>query len=134
MVVFLIVLAILILAAIFLLMFPVIKVVGDSMYPTLKEGQYLLGCRLFNKKKCKINGIYVVHLRDDEGEPYFIIKRLYMTYDKDHKVEYDFRGDNAEVSADSRQYGNFKPSQGEAKIIGNFPNLAERRKSNEESN
>ena len=133
--IFIVILAILVLAAIFLLMFPIIRVAGDSMYPTLKEGQLLLGCRLFNKKKCKVGKVYIVHLKNEEdGEPYYIVKRLFAVQSWNGSVMYDFRGDNVEVSADSRIYGLFRPSTVEALVLGKYPNLAERRKSNEESN
>lgn len=114
-----------------LICFPLIRVSGDSMYPTLKEGKILIGCRLFNKKKCRLGKIYIVHLRDEEsGEPYFVIKRLrYATFENNEgktKVYYDFRGDNTEVSYDSRHYGLVPSDKVEAIVLGHFPNLYEK--------
>lgn len=114
-----------------LICFPLIRVSGDSMYPTLKEGKILIGCRLFNKKKCRLGKLYIVHLRDEEsGEPYFVIKRLrYATFENNEgktKVYYDFRGDNTEVSYDSRHYGLVPSDKVEAIVLGHFPNLYEK--------
>lgn len=114
-----------------LICFPLIRVSGDSMYPTLKEGKILIGCRIFNKKKCRLGKIYIVHLRDEEsGEPYFVIKRLrYATFENNEgktKAYYDFRGDNTEVSYDSRHYGLVPSDKVEAIVLGHFPNLYEK--------
>lgn len=85
------------------------------MYPTLKEGEELICRRLFFKKQCKVNKIYVIHLRDDENkEPYYIIKRLDKVV-KDNN--YWFLGDNSLVSYDSRQYGSIKPEQVVAVVL-----------------
>lgn len=103
--------------------FPVIKVEGDSMFPTFMEGEILIGSRLFNRKDCKTGEIYIIHLKDDEeGKPYYIIKRLerkrldMSSYPP--KFQYFFLGDNREVSADSRIYGYFDSSKVIAKVIG----------------
>ena len=118
-------------ALLFLVCFPLIRVSGDSMYPTLKEGKILIGCRLFNKKKCRLGKLYIVHLRDEEsGEPYFVIKRLrsatFENNDGIAKAYYDFRGDNTEVSYDSRHYGLVPSDKVEAIVLGHFPNLYEK--------
>lgn len=82
------------------------------MLPTLTEGEYLICRRLFFKKRCKPGKIYVIHLRDDEdGEPYYVIKRLEHRHDGNVvNTWYWFLGDNSRVSCDSRHYGyvNFK--------------------------
>lgn len=101
-------------------LFPLIKVEGDSMFPTYTEGEILVGSRLFDKSDCKCGKVYIIHLRDNEEDrPYYIVKRL-------HRVEFNsttgetryfFLGDNLRVSADSRIYGYFKPSQIVAKVI-----------------
>lgn len=103
----------------FFLLFPIIKVVDNSMLPTYKDGQIVLGCRIFSKKHCKVGKVYIVHLMDEEdGSPYYIIKRLHKVYESvDGSVMYDFRGDNSSVSYDSRQYGLFRSSQVEAILL-----------------
>jgi len=106
-------------------LFPIEKVKGDSMFPTFREGR-LLWCRRlfhFNRSKCKKGKIYVIHLRDEEdGSPYFIVKRLKDIYPHNDGVLYDFRGDNTLVSYDSRQHGLFKSDAVVAKVIGNYRN------------
>lgn len=87
-------LAICILAILFLL-FPLIQVSGDSMLPTLKDNQLLLGCVLFKLKKGEI---YVYKSPVDEK---IVIKRL-KNFDGEHCF---FVGDNKRVSVDSRKYG-----------------------------
>ena len=113
--------------AVFLLIyiFPLVKVEGDSMFPTFKEGKILWCRRLFksNKDHCKVGRVYVIHLRDEEnGSPYFIIKRLKGVYKCTNGTLYDFRGDNTAVSYDSRQHGLFDSNCVVAKVIGNYPN------------
>ena len=120
---FTIILALIAFIILILLMFPIVKVKGDSMYPTLKEGRVLISTRLFNKNNCKVNKLYVIHLKDDEsGSPYYIIKRLKGITKRGDKVLYDFRGDNFLVSYDSRQHGLFDSSEVEAKVLGDFKN------------
>ena len=104
---------------IFFLLFPVIKVLDDSMFPTYRDGQIILGCRILSKRKCEAGKVYIIHLYDEEdGSPYYIIKRLHKVHKfANGSVMYDFRGDNSFVSYDSRQYGLFKSSQVEARLL-----------------
>ena len=119
------ILAVVITVILLIFLFPIVKVEGDSMFPTFREGR-ILWCRrlfFFNKDKCKKGKIYVIHLKDEEdGSPYFIVKRLKDVQRCKGVVLYDFRGDNIEVSYDSRQYGLFDSSRVVAKVIGNFKN------------
>ena len=121
-------LAVVITVILLIYIFPIVKVEGDSMSPTFQEGR-ILWCRrlFFNKNKCKKGSIYVIHLRDEEdGSPYFIVKRLKYIYPYNGKsVLYDFRGDNTLVSYDSRQHGYFKSDDVVAKVIGNYKNKYE---------
>lgn len=111
-----------------LLLFPVIKVVEDSMFPTYRHGQIIVGTRLFRKTHCKVGKVYILHLKDDEdGNPYYIIKRLYRVQRAiDGSVFYDFRGDNTRVSYDSRQHGLFHSSEVEARVLFSRKNVHER--------
>lgn len=126
------ILAVVVTVFLLIFLFPIVKVEGDSMFPTFREGR-ILWCRrlfFFNKDKCKKGKIYVIHLKDEEdGSPYFIVKRLKHIYPYKGKYAkhtlYDFRGDNIEVSYDSRQHGWFDSSEVVAKVIGNFPNKYE---------
>lgn len=107
------------LVLLFFLLFPIIRVVDNSMLPTYKDGQIVLGCRIFSKNRCKVGKVYIVHLMDEEdGSPYYIIKRLHKIHKSvNGSVMYDFRGDNSSVSYDSRQYGLFRSSQVEARLL-----------------
>lgn len=126
------ILAVVVTVFLLIFLFPIVKVEGDSMFPTFREGR-ILWCRrlfFFNKDKCKKGKIYVIHLKDEEdGSPYFIVKRLKYIYPYKGKYAnhtlYDFRGDNIGVSYDSRQHGWFDSSEVVAKVIGNFPNKYE---------
>jgi signal peptidase I len=79
-------------------MFPNLDIVGNSMYPTLLDGEKKHSRRFFNKFDTpKIGRIYVY--RDPTGK--LVIKRLKMIKDD---LCY-FVGDNPSMSYDSRYYG-----------------------------
>ena len=90
----------------FFFFFPIVQICGYSMYPTLTDGEYYLGRRIFLKSKCKIGKIYVYRPPYENEEEKFVIKRLADI--KDGK--YFFLGDNADDSYDSRYYG-YVPSK-----------------------
>ena len=127
------ILAVVVTVFLLIFLFPIVKVEGDSMFPTFREGR-ILWCRrlfFFNKDKCKKGKIYVIHLKDEEdGSPYFIVKRLKYIYPYKGKYAkhtlYDFRGDNIGVSYDSRHYGLVPSDKVEAIVLGHFPNLYEK--------
>ena len=92
------ILAIVVIALVVLFyIFPIIQVCGDSMYPTYKDGDIVLGCRIFSIKR---GGIYVYH--PPAGEKY-VIKRLTRIINFPNLLF--FEGDNSEHSYDSRMYG-----------------------------
>lgn len=79
-------------------LFPNLDIVGNSMYPTLLDGEKKHSRRFFNKFDTpKIGRIYVY--RDPTGK--LVIKRLKMIKDD---LCY-FVGDNPSMSYDSRYYG-----------------------------
>lgn len=127
------ILAVMVMVFLLIFLFPVVKVKGDSMFPTFREGK-LLWCRRlfkFNSDNCKVGKIYVIHLKDDEeGEPYFIIKRLNSKFCCNGHTLYDFRGDNVVVSYDSRHYGLIDSSQVVAKVIGSYKNAYQKGENN----
>ena len=78
--------------------FPNLDIVGNSMYPTLLDGEKKHSRRFFNKFDTpKIGRIYVY--RDPTGK--LVIKRLKMI--KGNSCY--FVGDNPSMSYDSRYYG-----------------------------
>lgn len=96
---FIVVLILIILAiAVRYYVFPNLDIVGNSMYPTLLDGEKKHSRRFFNKFDTpKIGRIYVY--RDPTGK--LVIKRLKMIKDD---LCY-FVGDNHSMSYDSRYYG-----------------------------
>lgn len=89
--------------------FPVIEVCGDSMNPTFKNGDIILGCRLYLLKR---KAIYVFH--PPVGEKY-VIKRLTQVSSTTNKLF--FEGDNPDYSYDSRMYGYISRDKVVAKYI-----------------
>ena len=69
------------------------RVVGESMLPTLKQGDVVIGQR---GKTPQIGDIVIAWVNGKE-----VIKRIISVTDGG----YDLRGDNAESSTDSRSYG-----------------------------
>lgn len=76
---------------------PLIKVVGDSMYPTFKNGEYLHARRIKSNEDLVRNHVYV--FTSPTGE--IVIKRL--KFITQHGLY--FIGDNTSCSYDSRSYG-----------------------------
>ena len=96
-----IVMAICLIITILIFLFPIIRICGYSMFPTLSDGEFYFGKRVLRKSKCKIGEIYVYRPPYEDDEEKFVIKRLADI--KDGK--YFFLGDNADDSYDSRYYG-----------------------------
>lgn len=82
---------------VFYFLFPVILVIGDSMYPTYKDSKYLVSIRVLFKSQMRVNDVYAY--KSPEGR--IVIKRLI----KIKNGKYFFEGDNRKVSHDSRAYG-----------------------------
>lgn len=110
---------IILLILIFFYFFPIIKICGDSMHPTLKDGEFYLGRRVFNKNTCRRGEIYVykppVSTTKEKHE--FVVKRLENIRYRTNGITYFFVGDNSEVSYDSRYYGYVDSSNVVAHII-----------------
>lgn len=81
------------------------RVVGNSMQPSLKQGNIVLG---ISKKIYKVGDIVLVKVSGKE-----VIKRIIFIKDN----TYDIRGDNASFSTDSRNYGFIDSNQILAKVI-----------------
>ncbi|MBO8161092.1 MAG: S26 family signal peptidase [Thermosipho sp. (in: Bacteria)] len=82
-----------------LYIFPLARVIGNSMYPILHEGDILLCSRIY---KLKTGNIYVYKSPVSDK---LVIKRLRHLKFEDNKVYCFFIGDNPEESYDSRNYG-----------------------------
>ena len=92
--------------ALFLFIFPIIQVCGDSMFPTYTDGEILLSYRLLDKNTLK-SGDVVLAYSPTEKKKRIIVKRV-MRVKKDYNgnvKEVFLVGDNKEVSYDSRYYG-----------------------------
>lgn len=85
-----------------LYMFPPVEVLGESMYPTLLDGEQVRGVRISHKKPLILNDIYVFRPPYMSGEDKYVVKRLIYI---DYKGRLFFQGDNADYSFDSRDYG-----------------------------
>ena len=101
----------------FLFFFPVVQICGYSMFPTLMDGEFYLGRRVFRKDKCKFGEIYVFRPPYDDREERYIIKRLSGIKCEGDKVQYYFLGDNSNDSYDSRYYGYVDSSNVVAHIV-----------------
>ena len=93
-------------------LFPLVQVVGSSMYPTYFDGEIIIGTKLFRKSKVESGDIIVYRCPTDNK---IVIKRVLNVYRrKKHprghtymssSLSYYCIGDNRNHSYDSRQYG-----------------------------
>lgn len=100
---------IVIVIALLIYAFPLIQVCGESMLPTYRDGDIVLGCRLFTLTR---KSVYVY--RPPVGEKY-VIKRLTQVSSTTNKLF--FEGDNPDYSYDSRMYGYISRDKVVAKCI-----------------
>lgn len=91
---------------IFLFLLPVIQICGYSMFPTMTDGEFHLGRRVFRKTKCKVGEIYVFKPPyASDGERYVVKRLSSIEIPRSGNPKYYFLGDNADDSYDSRYYG-----------------------------
>lgn len=88
------------LCVIFLYLFPLVRVSGDSMYPTYKDEEVIITTRLFRRKNIKPDDIFIFQ-RPDMTESRFLIKRVIRV----RNTDIYFLGDNRLNSYDSRNFG-----------------------------
>lgn len=81
------------------------RVVGDSMLPTLKPGDMVIGQR---GKTPQVDDIVIAFVGDKE-----VIKRI-ACVDNDG---FELRGDNVSVSTDSRSYGSVERTHIKAVVV-----------------
>lgn len=107
-----------------LFMFPIVQVEGDSMYPTYKDGEYILSVRffgVFGKSLLKYGNV-VVFQHPECDYHYLLIKRIYCIKDNNKSVY--VLGDNSDNSLDSRYFGYIPVSSIVSVIL--FPREKER--------
>lgn len=109
-----VVIALVILALIIKLIreFELLVVTGDSMYPTLKDGEIVL---LHKTQDVQVDDIIIV--TDSTISDKTIIKRVLSVTKIGGQKRYWIEGDNKEVSYDSRKFGYIKQDVIEGKII-----------------
>lgn len=122
-VVMLIILIVLVIAMLLHYLFPVIKVCGDSMYPTYNDGEVIIGTRLFRKSKLKKEDVVLYRCPNEESR--IVIKRVYKVKDLSGDLYFYFMGDNSRYSHDSRHYGYVSHRNIVCKVIDQRPKLVE---------
>ena len=84
-------------------LFPIIQVVGDSMFPTYHNSEIILGTKLYLKSHLKSGDVIVYKSPVDEK---IVIKRIFSIKEEKGGYLYFYcLGDNSECSYDSREYG-----------------------------
>lgn len=105
-----IIISILALFLTFISNFKLVKIIGDSMYPTYKNNNFVVAKVIKNRNyKFKLNRIYLYKL--DEK---IVMKRLTGIFPDGRLF---FEGDNSSCSCDSRVYGSVNPDKVKAKVI-----------------
>jgi len=85
--------------------FPHLKVCGNSMLPTYRDGEHLIGFRFYPVRFLK-PGDVIVFMQDlYEGEERAVIKRIERLKTVGHSTYFYVLGDNPPESLDSREYG-----------------------------
>lgn len=98
--------------------FGIVKVDGDSMYPTLKDGEHVL---MKITDDVKVGDIIILHVDYEFGmDSEFIIKRV-AEIAEDGSVY--VLGDNSKVSHDSRQCGYFPKEIIRGKVVFEFKQI-----------
>jgi len=84
-------------------LFPIVKVCGDSMFPTYHDGEVLITFRILRKNRVK-NGDVVIYQMHENGKRN-VIKRVADVKTVGNKLSFYCLGDNSDESYDSRYYG-----------------------------
>lgn len=115
---FKIIITVVIVLGILYYLFPPIQIIGDSMYPTYKDGEVVCGSRVFRKSKLK-KGDVIVYKTPTDGK--IVIKRVdrIINYYRLGKLTFEFYclGDNSDHSFDSRHYGYISSKKIVCKVI-----------------
>ena len=100
MIIAIIIISILALITLLWYLFPLIEVVGKSMFPTYKNGEIILATRIYLKSKLKVGDV-IVFKSPTDGK--IVIKRISEIRGK--HTWFFCEGDNTNYSYDSRHYG-----------------------------
>lgn len=100
----------------FVSIFPIVEVVGDSMFPTYKDGEILLGTRLYKKSQLKVGDV-ILYRMNEEGDTRIVVKRIEKIREYRGDLQFFCVGDNSSVSFDSRYYGYVSSKQLVCKLI-----------------
>lgn len=98
----LIVLGVVAVCCILYYLFPLIKVIGDSMYATYLDNEVIVGSRVFLKSRLKVGDVIVYKSPTDDR---IVIKRIHHFMCDGKDLYLYCLGDNADHSYDSRMYG-----------------------------
>ena len=96
-------------------LFPPMQICGSSMYPTYKDGEVVLGTRLFSLKKV-VKGDVLVYTMKENGQRK-VVKRVADIKTTEDGLFFYFVGDNKSDSYDSRYYGFVPASWVDAKLF-----------------
>lgn len=89
-------------------LFPLIQVIGDSMYFTYLDGEVIIGRRLYLKSNLKVGDVIVYRSPEDSSRK--VIKRIADIKKDSNDYSFYCLGDNPPHSHDSRDYG-YVPSK-----------------------
>ena len=95
-------------------LFPIIEVVGDSMYPTYKDGEIIFGTRLYRKSKLRKRDVIIYTSPREER---IVIKRIDDIRKKNNRLYFYCLGDNRDYSYDSREYGYVSSKRLKCKVL-----------------
>ena len=99
------------------ILFPPVEVCGNSMFPTYRDKELILGTRLYLKRNLK-RGDVILYKTEDER---IVIKRINHIKTKGKDLEFYCLGDNSKDSYDSRHYGFVSSKQLVCKALKSRP-------------
>ena len=108
--------------------FPLIRVVGESMYPTYLDDEIIVGTRVYKKSDLKIGDVIIYESPNEEGR--LVIKRISEILIDGKKRYFYCLGDNADHSYDSRNYGYVSSKNLVCKVINQRESVSNANSSN----